>query len=194
MTTYRQLKAEIAKLEKQAESTRQLEKASVVAAMKKTIEEFDITAKDLGLTGRTKATTKKGEKVQRPPKYRDPKSGATWSGFGHAPKWLAAAVKRGRKDEFLIGASPSAVAKAPSAAANKPVTKKTTAKKTAPKKPAERKPAKPAAKKAKPAVAKKVEKPAAKKVKKAVPKAAPKKKAAPAKVAAPKAAATTPAP
>src|SRR5450631_2632091 len=113
MTTYRQLKAEIAKLEKQAESARQQEKASIVAAMKKTIDEFDITAKDLALTGRVKASSKKGEKAQRPPKYLDPKSGATWSGFGHAPKWMAAAVKKGRKDEFLIGAQSSATPKVP---------------------------------------------------------------------------------
>lgn len=36
-----------------------------------------------------------------PPKYRDPASGATWSGMGHAPAWIKEAANR---DEFLIKA------------------------------------------------------------------------------------------
>src|SRR5262249_13774033 len=43
----------------------------------------------------------KGRKV--PPKYRGP-SGETWAGRGARPRWLVAAIKRGRKlDDFLIG-------------------------------------------------------------------------------------------
>jgi DNA-binding protein H-NS len=42
----------------------------------------------------------KGRKV--PPKYRSP-SGETWAGRGAKPRWLVAAIKRGRKlDDFLI--------------------------------------------------------------------------------------------
>src|SRR5215470_14883400 len=42
----------------------------------------------------------KGRKV--PPKYRGP-SGETWAGRGAKPRWLEAAIKRGRKlDDFLI--------------------------------------------------------------------------------------------
>jgi len=42
----------------------------------------------------------KGRKV--PPKYRGP-SGETWAGRGAKPKWLVAAIKRGRKlEDFLI--------------------------------------------------------------------------------------------
>ena len=45
----------------------------------------------------------KGRKVQ--PKYRDP-SGETWAGRGARPRWLVAAIKRGRKlDDFLIDKS-----------------------------------------------------------------------------------------
>jgi DNA-binding protein H-NS len=36
-----------------------------------------------------------------PPKYRDPASGATWSGRGHAPSWIKDAANR---DAFLISA------------------------------------------------------------------------------------------
>ena len=42
----------------------------------------------------------KGKKV--PPKYRSP-SGETWAGRGQRPKWLVAAMKKGKKIEsFLI--------------------------------------------------------------------------------------------
>jgi len=42
----------------------------------------------------------KGRKV--PPKYRSP-SGETWAGRGVRPRWLVAALKRGKKmEDFLI--------------------------------------------------------------------------------------------
>jgi DNA-binding protein H-NS len=42
----------------------------------------------------------KGRKVQ--PKYRSP-TGETWAGRGARPKWLVAAMRRGKKvDDFLI--------------------------------------------------------------------------------------------
>jgi DNA-binding protein H-NS len=42
----------------------------------------------------------KGAKV--PPKYRGP-GGETWAGRGAQPRWLAAAIKAGKKrDDFLI--------------------------------------------------------------------------------------------
>ena len=37
------------------------------------------------------------------PKYRNPRTGATWSGRGRAARWLVAAEKAGRKrTEFLV--------------------------------------------------------------------------------------------
>jgi DNA-binding protein H-NS len=43
----------------------------------------------------------KGRKV--PAKYRSP-SGETWAGRGARPRWLVAAIKRGKKvEDFLIG-------------------------------------------------------------------------------------------
>lgn len=38
------------------------------------------------------------------PKYRNPQTSETWSGRGKLPRWLAAAMKSGRKiEEFRIG-------------------------------------------------------------------------------------------
>ena len=43
----------------------------------------------------------KGVKVK--PKYRDDRTGETWAGRGVYPRWLAAAMKGGKKlEDFLI--------------------------------------------------------------------------------------------
>jgi DNA-binding protein H-NS len=45
----------------------------------------------------------KGKKV--PPKYRGP-SGETWAGRGAKPRWIVAAIQRGKRlDDFLIDKS-----------------------------------------------------------------------------------------
>jgi DNA-binding protein H-NS len=55
------------------------------------------------LDGQAKGTVSsslKGRKV--PPKYRS-RSGETWAGRGAKPRWLVAAMKKGKKlDDFLI--------------------------------------------------------------------------------------------
>lgn len=62
-----------------------------------------------------KDTTRNGKlKGALPPKYRDPKSGATWSGRGPAPAWLASAKDR---NKFLINAG--GVVKSATSAAGK---------------------------------------------------------------------------
>jgi len=46
---------------------------------------------------------KKAAKRKVAPKYKDPQSGATWSGRGLTPKWLAEKEKAGaQREEFLI--------------------------------------------------------------------------------------------
>ena len=48
-------------------------------------------------------STLKGTKV--PPKYRS-RSGETWAGRGAKPRWLVAAIQRGKRlDDFLIDKS-----------------------------------------------------------------------------------------
>ena len=77
------------------------------------------------------ATSTKGQpKGPQPAKYRDPKSGATWSRRGPAPTWLSGAKDRAKF--LIVGASAAADAKP---AVTKVVAKKAlTAKKTAAKK------------------------------------------------------------
>ena len=68
-----------------------------------------------GRTGSKKEAAKPKKKAAKrkvAPKYKDPQSGATWSGRGLTPKWLAEKEKAGAKrEEFLIKAAPAQAAK-----------------------------------------------------------------------------------
>ena len=57
----------------------------------------------IAVVGGQRGSAWKGKKV--PPKYRGP-TGETWAGRGARPRWLVAAIKRGKKlDDFLIDKS-----------------------------------------------------------------------------------------
>lgn len=80
-----------------------------------------------------KTTAKAGNYVRGPQaaKYRDPKSGATWSGRGPAPAWLAGAKDRSK---FLIAGAEEGVAASKPEAVKKAAAKKTATAKVAKKK------------------------------------------------------------
>ena len=102
MKTYAALQAEIAKLEKEAQGLRKAEVAKVIAGIKAAVETYDLTAADLGLDGgtnrRAKVPSKKVATVGVA-KYRDPKTGKTWTGRGKPPTWIAGVKNR---ESFLI--------------------------------------------------------------------------------------------
>ncbi|SOE66750.1 H-NS histone family protein [Burkholderia sp. OK233] len=99
--------------------------ATTAAVLSKTKTAVKKASKAVGAT-----STKGQPKGPQPAKYRDPKSGATWSGRGPAPAWLSGAKDRAKF--LIVGASAAADAKP---AVTKAVAKKAaTAKKTAAKK------------------------------------------------------------
>jgi DNA-binding protein H-NS len=57
------------------------------------------------MSARAKAGSGRGVRGKVAPKYRNPENPAeTWAGRGLKPRWLAAALKSGRKlDDFMIG-------------------------------------------------------------------------------------------
>lgn len=85
------------------------------------------------------AVGNRGQRIgPQPAKYLDPKTGATWSGKGPAPAWLAAAKDR---NAFLIAGAASTeisfvskVDRSKSSTASAPVAKKATTRKVAAKK------------------------------------------------------------
>lgn len=84
MATYRQLTAQLEKLQQKIDKEREKAMTDAIAEIRAKIEEFDITPEELGF--RSVAATK--PKRPLPPKYRNPKTGETWSGRGRAPAWL----------------------------------------------------------------------------------------------------------
>jgi DNA-binding protein H-NS len=84
---YEEIQAKIADLQAQAARVKQEEKAQAIDAARAMIVSYGITAKDLGLDKvKAKSGPKVGNKIAA--KYRDPQSGATWSGRGKTPKWI----------------------------------------------------------------------------------------------------------
>lgn len=117
------LKAEIAELEAQASDARRREVLEVLKDIKDKIAVYGISGADLGFKGATLAspTTRKVQSAGVA-KYRDPKSGKTWTGHGRAPDWLAKARSR---DAFLVDgvatlAASAVVAPAATVKATKP--------------------------------------------------------------------------
>jgi DNA-binding protein H-NS len=97
MSSYKELLAQREKLEKQIEEAKAREYAEVLNEIKQKMADYGITLAELGARG-------KHGKVGRPragvaPKYRDPDSGAVWSGRGKPPRWIAGHENR---DQFLI--------------------------------------------------------------------------------------------
>jgi DNA-binding protein H-NS len=85
---YEELQAKIADLQAQAARVKEEEKEQAIGMARTMISAYGITARDLGLDKAPKGKTgpKLGNKIAA--KYRDPASGATWSGRGKTPRWI----------------------------------------------------------------------------------------------------------
>lgn len=127
MKSYAAVRAQIAQLEKEAEDLRKAEVAKVIAQVREAIATYGLTAADLGFRGLGKGSlgTPKAHRAGAGiPKYRDPKSGKTWTGHGKPPGWIAGVRNR---DAFLID-KPAAEVTPAAPATNKVAGKKATTK------------------------------------------------------------------
>lgn len=98
MANYKELKAQAEELMRQAEVAKKAETAAMISEIKARMAEYGITAADLGGT-----TKKSSSRTAAAIKYRNQTTGATWSGRGRLPRWLADELTKGRKqEEFLI--------------------------------------------------------------------------------------------
>jgi DNA-binding protein H-NS len=148
MATLAQIQAKIDKLKAQAEALAAKKSQAAVEQIRGLMLRHGLTTKDIEANAKTKraakaindstagavkASKKSGGTVAA--KYRDPKSGATWTGRGRAPAWIANAKDRSK---FLIGgaevATPIAKTSKPKAALTKAAVKKAAVKKAAVKK------------------------------------------------------------
>ncbi|MDR6393006.1 H-NS family nucleoid-associated regulatory protein [Paraburkholderia phenoliruptrix] len=116
MATLESLQAKIQKLQAQAEALTAKTSRAVIEKIRGLMAEHGLTTADIdahangkkrGPKPGAKATAKSSASAA---KYRDPKTGATWSGYGRAPGWIASAKDRSR---FLVEGN--AVSSAPAA-------------------------------------------------------------------------------
>ena len=82
MTDYKTLIAQKAELDAQIAQAQAERKAEGIAAARALIQEHGLTAADVFPQGKAKGSV-------GAPKYRDPATGATWTGHGRAPGWIA---------------------------------------------------------------------------------------------------------
>ncbi|GAA7766300.1 DNA-binding protein [Cupriavidus sp. SHE] len=94
MATYKELLAEKAVLESKLEEMREVERGAAVDRIQQLMSEYGLTVDDIvgkrrrGRPAGSKKSAVAKEKSSLPPKYMNPKTGATWSGRGRAPSWL----------------------------------------------------------------------------------------------------------
>ena len=99
--TLAELLAQKAELEKTINEIQTAERAAAVSKIKELMSQHGLTAADIGGVSRSKPHPTAGLKVA--PKYRDAKTGNTWSGRGLQPAWLKEALASGRKlSEFVV--------------------------------------------------------------------------------------------
>lgn len=102
----RQLIEQRDELERRIAEMRAEMRDAKLAEARAIIEEFDFNAFELGLVktqhikrGRDGKTFKPtAKRAPAPPLYRDPQTGATWSGRGRQPRWMEGHAR----DEYLI--------------------------------------------------------------------------------------------
>ena len=100
MATLAQLESQIRKLQRRADALRERKSMEIIADIRALMQEYGLTMADLvkaGLgkkRGRPAGSGNAAAKSRLPPKYRDPVSGATWSGHARPPSWIKDAPDR----------------------------------------------------------------------------------------------------
>lgn len=88
MSNYKALIARKAELDRLIEEARKAEVSGAIAEARALVAEFGLTSEDVfSGTKKVRTSSAKGTKVEA--KYRNPVSGATWTGRGRAPVWIA---------------------------------------------------------------------------------------------------------
>jgi DNA-binding protein H-NS len=105
MTTLKALQDKIAILQTQAEAIARKESSAALEKIRALMQKHGLTTDDIAV-GFRKPTTGRKSTVSKTPatpaaaaKYLNPRTGATWSGRGRAPAWIANAEDR---SEFLV--------------------------------------------------------------------------------------------
>lgn len=95
MSEYRKLLEKKISLDAEIDAAREKEVAVALETIRGLVSEYELTERDV--FGSRSAGADRVKKTVAP-KYRDPATGATWTGRGKPPRWMAA----GKREDFLI--------------------------------------------------------------------------------------------
>jgi DNA-binding protein H-NS len=93
MNDYKTLLQQKAELDARIAEVMKTEKAGAVAEVRALVQEYQLTEQDVFPSSGSKTKGSVGA-----PKFRDPESGATWTGRGKPPNWIKGKERAG----FLI--------------------------------------------------------------------------------------------
>lgn len=89
-------------LERQIREAQSSARADAIDQIRQLMALHGLTTADLGAPAK-KVGVKAGAGSKVAPKYRDPASGATWTGRGLKPRWLKSAIEGGKSvEDFAI--------------------------------------------------------------------------------------------
>lgn len=98
MPTLSELLAQKAELEVKIVQAQNAARAEAVTNVRKIISEFKLTLEEIEYGSRPPRP-----KIRVSIKYKDPETGATWTGRGIRPKWLTAALASGKSlEQYLV--------------------------------------------------------------------------------------------
>jgi DNA-binding protein H-NS len=100
MNTLHELLDQQAALDREIASLRAAGRARAIAEIRELMTAHALSAADIeaaAVAPSRRGSALAGVKVA--PKYRDPVTGATWTGRGMKPRWLAAAIAAGKAQE-----------------------------------------------------------------------------------------------
>ncbi|MGE8375935.1 MAG: H-NS histone family protein [Diaphorobacter nitroreducens] len=86
---YKTLLKQKAEIEARIAEVLKTEKGEVIAKIRALVADYNLTQEDVFSTGKRKSPAGAGVA-----KYRDPSTGATWTGRGKPPAWIKEAVDR----------------------------------------------------------------------------------------------------
>lgn len=94
MSQYKELLKKREELGAQIAQARKAEIETAIAQARQLVQDYSLTERDV--FGGVRTSSAKGSTVA--PKYKDPVSGATWTGRGKPQRWIADK----ERDQFLI--------------------------------------------------------------------------------------------
>lgn len=97
-----EIEKQIQKLQRKMRTLHSRQRRPVITSIIRSMLEYEITPEEIAqaFESRQKSAT---AAAQAPAKYKNSKTGDTWTGRGRPPRWITEAEKNGKKrDSFLI--------------------------------------------------------------------------------------------